>query len=142
MDNYVKDNKNCHLLVFISLLSTRKVFEQFQLKFLVVGHTHENIDESFGYLLKKLKEQNNCHGRFDESIHVFPRSSIHSAIHSRNPCFQFLGQWILERWSRHPCQSYRNAFVSIFVDKVGLLVMQYKVSPTDALWSTKDSSTI
>jgi hypothetical protein len=25
----------------------------------VVGHTHEDIDESFGYLLKNLKEQNN-----------------------------------------------------------------------------------
>jgi len=29
------------------------------LGFLVVGHTHEDIDGNFGYLSKKLKEQNN-----------------------------------------------------------------------------------
>jgi hypothetical protein len=29
------------------------------LGFLVVGHTHENIDKSFGYLSKILREQNN-----------------------------------------------------------------------------------
>jgi hypothetical protein len=40
------------------------------LGFLIVGHTHEDIDGSFGYLSMKLKEQNNCHGKFDENIHV------------------------------------------------------------------------
>jgi len=56
----VKDNKNCHLnMAFLSLLNAQKVFKEVQLGFLVVGHTHEDIDESFGYLSKKLKEQNN-----------------------------------------------------------------------------------
>jgi hypothetical protein len=59
MDNCVKDNKNQHLLVFLSLLIMKEVFEEVQLGFLVVGHTHEDIDENFGYLLKKLKEHNN-----------------------------------------------------------------------------------
>ncbi len=55
----MKDNKNCHLLAFLSLLTTREIFEEIQLGFLVVGHTHEDIDGSFGYLSKKLREQNN-----------------------------------------------------------------------------------
>jgi len=59
MDNCVKDNKNHHLLAFLSLLTTQEVFKEVQLGFLVVGHTHENIDGSFGYLSKTLKEQNN-----------------------------------------------------------------------------------
>jgi hypothetical protein len=37
----------------MSLLSVRKVFEELQL---IIGHTHEDIDGSFGYLLKKLRE--------------------------------------------------------------------------------------
>jgi len=41
------------------LITTCEVLKQLQLGFLIVGHTHENIDESFGYLLKKLKEWNN-----------------------------------------------------------------------------------
>ncbi len=56
MDNCVKDNKNRHLLVFFSLLTTQEIFEEVQLGFLVVAHTHEDIDESFGYLSKKLNE--------------------------------------------------------------------------------------
>ncbi len=54
----MKDNKNCHLLAFLSLLIAREVFEV-QLGFLVVWRTHEDIDGSFGYLSKKLIEQNN-----------------------------------------------------------------------------------
>jgi hypothetical protein len=39
MDNYLKDNKNQHLLAFLSLLIVRDVFEEMKLGFLVVGHT-------------------------------------------------------------------------------------------------------
>jgi len=55
----VKDNKNHHMLMFISLLTTREVFEKVQLGFLVVGRKHEDIDGSFGYLSKNLKKLNN-----------------------------------------------------------------------------------
>ncbi len=46
----MKDNKNRHLLTFFSLLIVRDVFEEVKLGFLVVGHTHENIDGCFDYL--------------------------------------------------------------------------------------------
>ncbi len=59
MDNCVKDNKNRYLLAFLSLLMVRGVFEEVKLGFLVVGHTHEDIDGCFGYLSKKLREHNN-----------------------------------------------------------------------------------
>jgi hypothetical protein len=48
MDNYVKDNKNKYLLTILSLLTTRDVFEEVRLGFLVVGHTHEDNDGCFG----------------------------------------------------------------------------------------------
>ncbi len=50
MDNCVKNNNDCQLLAFLSLLIACKVFEEVQLGFLVVGHTHEDIDGSFRYL--------------------------------------------------------------------------------------------
>jgi hypothetical protein len=34
----------------------KEVFEEVKLRFLVVGHTHEDIDGCFGYLFKKLRE--------------------------------------------------------------------------------------
>jgi hypothetical protein len=48
----VKDNKNCHLLAFLSFLIVRNMFKEVQLRFLVVGHTHEDIDGNFIYLSK------------------------------------------------------------------------------------------
>jgi hypothetical protein len=39
-------------LAFSSLLIAREMFEEVQLGFLVVGHTHEDIDGNFGYLSK------------------------------------------------------------------------------------------
>jgi len=59
MDNYVKYNKNCYLLTFLSLLTTKEVFEEVKFRIFVVGHTHEDIDGCFGYLSKNLKKQNN-----------------------------------------------------------------------------------
>jgi len=59
MNNYMKDNKNWHFLAFLSLLIMKDVFNEVKLKFLVVGHTHEDIDGCFGYLSKMLKEQQN-----------------------------------------------------------------------------------
>jgi hypothetical protein len=59
MDNCVKDNNKKYLLAFLSLLTTRGVFDEVKLGLLVVGHTHEDIDGCFKYLSKKLREQNN-----------------------------------------------------------------------------------
>jgi hypothetical protein len=59
MDNCVKNNKNQHLLSFLSLLTLRDVFKEVKLGFFIIGHTHEDINGYFGYLSKKLKEENN-----------------------------------------------------------------------------------
>ncbi len=59
MDKCVKDNKNRYLLTVMLLLTMKEVFEEVKLGFLVVGHTHEDIDGWFGYLSKMLREQNN-----------------------------------------------------------------------------------
>jgi hypothetical protein len=56
MDNCVKNNKDRQLLVFLSFLTTRNLFEEMKLGFLVVGHTHEDTYGNFGYISKKLKE--------------------------------------------------------------------------------------
>ncbi len=37
----------------------KEMFEEVQLKFPIVGQTYEDIHNCFGYLSKKLKDQNN-----------------------------------------------------------------------------------
>ncbi|KAL3676513.1 hypothetical protein R1sor_026461 [Riccia sorocarpa] len=47
MDNSAKDNKNIHVLAFCSELVIRGVFETVEVNFLMVGHTHEDVDVLF-----------------------------------------------------------------------------------------------
>ena len=58
LDNFAKDNKNQFLMAFLSLLIYRGVFKEIQVGFLLVGHTHEDIDAYFSHLSKTLKSQN------------------------------------------------------------------------------------
>ena len=58
LDNFAKDNKNKYLMAFLSLLTTRGVFEEIQAGFLLVGHTHKDIDAYFNHLSKALKREN------------------------------------------------------------------------------------
>lgn len=44
MDNSMKDNKNQIVMAFCSDLVTRGVFETMVMSFLMVGHTHEDVD--------------------------------------------------------------------------------------------------
>jgi hypothetical protein len=58
LDNSPKDNKNQFLFGFLSLLTALKVFEGIQLRFLLVGHTHKDIDGYFSYVLDVLWKNN------------------------------------------------------------------------------------
>ena len=58
LDNSTKDNKNKYPMVFFSLLTARGVFKETQAGFLLIGHTHEDIDAYFSHLLKPLKRKN------------------------------------------------------------------------------------
>jgi hypothetical protein len=61
------------------------VFEEMKLGFLIVGHTHEDIDGCFGYLLKRLIEKYN-YVLVDlmRASMVLPRMIVYSSIDSRD----------------------------------------------------------
>lgn len=44
-DNSGKDNKNKYMLAFLNELIERQVFESIEYSFLMVGHTHTDIDQ-------------------------------------------------------------------------------------------------
>ena len=55
LDNLAKDNKNRYVMAFCSLLTAKTVFKEVIIGFLIVGHTYEDINVHFSYLLKLLK---------------------------------------------------------------------------------------
>ena len=58
VDNFAKDNKNQYVMAFCSLLIARGVFNEVTIVFLIVDHTHKDIDVHFSYLSKLLKMKN------------------------------------------------------------------------------------
>ena len=56
MDNTAKDNKNHYLLGYCGMLLAEGLFEEVEVNFLPVGHTHQEIDQTFCLVSKKLKE--------------------------------------------------------------------------------------
>ena len=50
MDICVDDNNIGYVFSFLSLLTSRRVFDTIKIGLLLVGHTHEDIDGNFGSL--------------------------------------------------------------------------------------------
>ena len=48
MDNAVNDNKNKYVFCFWSLLVAKCIFREVYVNFMLVGHTHDDIDALFG----------------------------------------------------------------------------------------------
>ena len=47
MDNAVSDNKNIYVFCFWSLLVAKCIFREVYVNFMLVGHTHDDIDALF-----------------------------------------------------------------------------------------------
>ncbi len=47
LDNTGQDNKNMHMILWLALLVFIGVFESVVMSFLMIGHTHEDIDAMF-----------------------------------------------------------------------------------------------
>lgn len=50
LDNYGGDKKNHYLFSFASMLTSKNIFTMVYVSFLLVGHTHEDIDGTYGRL--------------------------------------------------------------------------------------------
>ena len=57
MDNTTSDNKNRFVFCFWSLLVTNKIFREVYVNFMIVGHTHDDIDALFGRWSMALKKE-------------------------------------------------------------------------------------
>ena len=50
------DNKSKHFLAFISYLVEQKIFHKVKLSYLIVGHTHEDVDQYFSCISRFIKK--------------------------------------------------------------------------------------
>lgn len=57
MDNCGRENKNQHLVKYLSALQDAGVFSRIEVHFLPVGHTHSQIDQLFSVVYRHIKSQ-------------------------------------------------------------------------------------
>ena len=57
LDNAASDDKNRYVFMFLALLTVFGVFIAIEVGFLLVGHTHEYIDGTYGRMYSNLKSK-------------------------------------------------------------------------------------
>ena len=58
MDNAIGNNKNRYVYAYWSLLVAKRIFREVYVNFMIVGHTHDDIDALFGRWSMLLKKEN------------------------------------------------------------------------------------
>jgi hypothetical protein len=71
-DNCWRENKNRFVFSFLSLLVKFQIFKEVEMGFMIVGHTHTDVDAMFSVISRKLKERN---AYTIEHLHTLVRSS-------------------------------------------------------------------
>jgi hypothetical protein len=136
LDNSLKDNKNQFLFRFLSLLIARKVFEEIQLGFLLVGHTHEDIDGYFSYVSDVLRK-NNTFVLADLMKHFMDSQKLRFMPHVVQEVADFKS--FVKSYAL-PLEGMKDMHIfRFFVDRAGWPVFQYKASAIDLDWLSRGS---
>src|SRR5713226_1928285 len=78
LDNAASDNKNRYVFMFLSLLTALDFFITIEVGFLLVGHTHEDIDGTYGRMSSNLKSKD---------IYSLPRYIFFTYFRWKHPFF-------------------------------------------------------
>ena len=133
LDN-VSSNKSKVLFLYCSWLVMTGVFEKVKVGFLMVGHTHENIDQLFSRIAKLLKRAN-CHTMADLERLIrrsFTPSPATAHVTHVNDWVEFLSQE--GNFEDIRDISFNHQF-KIEKDAAGDVVVRSKQLSTDAEWS-------
>ena len=136
MDNAASDNKNRYVFMFLSLLTALGVFITIEVGFLLVGHTHEDIDGTYGRMSSNLKstdiyflsEMMYTYCTIEEK-QVFPPKLIGKVYDFKS----FLNGYIKE--GKNALVGHLNVQYFQFLVLNDVPVMRYKESIRDIKWS-------
>ena len=54
LDNVYRENKNTILMRWMAYLVKQNIFERIEVSFLIVGHTHNDVDRIFSLISRKI----------------------------------------------------------------------------------------
>src|SRR5665213_3542773 len=139
LDNCAKDNKCRYVFCFWSLLVAKGIFKEVFVSFLMVGHTHDDIDASFGRWSMKLHEEDFptipllMKSYMDlDSVPVIPH------LIEEVPDFKaFIKPFILKGCDRLVGHTKAQQF-RFYMRDDGVPAMQFKVLCTSPNWGPED----
>jgi hypothetical protein len=137
MDNCAKDNKSKYNMLFWSALTAKGIFHEVRLSFLIVEHTHEDVDAMFGRFGQRLKIED-CH-TFPDLMASFMAagdptivpSLIHEVVDFKEWVKGYYDEVGQDRLIGHS-KAHQFRF---YLDPKGVPLMQYKVFCTYPSWS-------
>jgi hypothetical protein len=143
LDNACSDNKNRYVFSFFSLLVQKGVFREVYINFLLVGHTHEDIDAMFGRWSYRLRA--NDYPTLPMLMKSFMEAEKQPVIPhliEEVPNFKAFVDGILctgtDALERHTnAQQFK-----LYKDGNGWPMMQYKLFYTDSEWLPRENGGI
>ena len=135
MDNATDDNKNRYVFGFWSLLVAKKIFCEVYVNFMIVGHTHDDIDALFGRWSMALKKES------FPTVPLLMKSfmdveSIPTIPHLIEEVADFKGfiEGSLNDGNDILVANTKPQQVKFYLDSTGCPVMMYKMLCIDADW--------
>ena len=134
MDNCCRENKNKFVFAFCCLLVELKVFKKIKLGFLMVGHTHEDIDQLFS--------------RFSRRLGWNPAMTVPELMEQFEECFTpkptsvtvdklfDISAWLTPYFSKQIKNTMGPHLYKIEMNKDGKACIKTKHWSTDETWST------
>ena len=131
LDNCWKDNKCRFVKAFWSLLTAKGIFAEVHVPYLLVGHTHDGIDASFGRWSMDL-----CKHDYSTMTILMKSYMEMEKIHVISYMIEELPHW-RAFVSKH-IRNGKDQQFKFYVRDDGWSVMQYKVLSTHEEWLPKE----
>lgn len=130
MDNCGGENKNQYMFAYLSLLVAKGVFETITVGFLMVGHTHEDIDALFSKLAELSRKSTSF--TLPHMMKLFERCVSSKAVASLMTEVPDFKSYI--RGHCNDMVGHSKPLHFLFTMRDGIPIMQYKMKPTDPTW--------
>ena len=143
MDNAIEDNKNRYVYAFWSLLVAKRIFRKVYVNFMIVGHTHDDIDALFGRWSMLLKKENfpTILALMKSFMDVESIPTIPHLIEEVPDFKSFIDSAILDK-DEALVGHTKPQQVKFYVDAAGCARMKYKLFCTDVEWLGEEGAGI
>ena len=135
MDNATGNNKNRYVYAYWSLLVPKRILQEVYVNFMIVGHTHDDIDALFGRWSMLLKKENfpTIPALMKSFMDVESIPTIPHLIKEVPDFKSFIGGTILDK-EEVLVGHTKQQQVKFYVDGTGCPRMKYKFFCTDVEW--------